>query len=244
MAYMKHVLPVHICLLVCLLAASSSWAEVSVPPFSSLKPGQPLPPALRFIAIPKVKHNKISLIDDQGITVLKVDSSDSAGSVALPFNIDPVKSPLLSWRWKVSRVIDKADMEEKSGDDFAARVYVFFDVPLDSLSFTERTKIRLARLIAGADVPTAALVYVWDNKHRTGYAHASPYIQTVQKFVLQSGPEHVGKWIDETRDVAADFRIAFGREPPRVTGVAIGNDTDQTAEQVSTWFGDFRFGAK
>ena len=241
---MKRALPVVVCTLVCLLVASSLRAEVSVPPFSSLKPGQPLPSTLRFIAIPKVKQNQVSLVDDRDVTVLKVESNDSAGSVSLPFNIDPIKTPLLSWRWKVSRVIDKADMEEKSGDDFAARVYVFFDVPLDSLSFTERTKIRLARLIAGADVPTAALVYVWDNKHRTGYAHASPYIKTVQKFVLQSGPEHVGRWIDETRDVAADFRIAFGYEPPRVTGVAIGNDTDQTAEQVSTWFGDFRFAAK
>ncbi len=224
--------------------AAFARAEVAVPPISSLKPGGALPAAFRFIPIPKVKHNAVSLIDDSGVTVLKIDSNNSAGSIGLPFALEPQATPLLTWRWKVSRVLAKADMEEKSGDDFSARVYVFFDVPLESLSFADRTKIRLARLIAGPDVPTAALCYVWDNKHRIGYAHASPYTNRVHKFVLQSGPEHVGQWKEETRDVAADFRLAFGHEPPRVIGVAIGNDTDNTGEQVTTWFGDVSFRAK
>ena len=62
--------------------------------------------------------------------------------------------------------------------------------------------------------------------------------------LFRSGPEKVGQWIIETRDVAADFRLAFGFDPPRITGVAIGNDTDNTAEQVTTWFGDVRFDNK
>ena len=233
-----------LCTALLTLASLAIAAEIAVPAFSSLKPGQALPPSLRFIAIPKVKHNTVSLVDDQGTTVLKVDSSNSAGSVALPFSVDAATTSMLTWRWKVSRILDKADMEEKSADDFSARVYVFFDVPLASLSFAERTKIRLARLVTGVDVPTAALCYVWDNKHRIGFAHASPYTNSVQKFVLQSGPEKVGQWITETRDVAADFRLAFGVDPPRITGVAIGNDTDNTAEQVTTWFGDVRFDSK
>ena len=98
--------------------------------------------------------------------------------------------------------------------------------------------------MAGVEVPTTALCYVWDNKHAIGFAHASPYTKRVQEFVLESGPEKVGQWITETRDVATDFRRAFGFEPPRVTGVAIGNDTDNTGEQVTTWFGDVHFGNK
>ncbi len=228
-----------------LTVASIAWAsEVVVPMFSSLKAGQTLPPPLRFIAIPKVNRNIVSLVEDQGATVLKVESNNSAGSISLPFSINAETTPHMTWRWKVSRVLDKADMEEKSADDFSARVYVFFDVPLASLSFAERTKIRLARLVTGIDVPTAALCYVWDNKHRIGFAHASPYTNSVQKFVLQSGPEKVGQWLTETRNVAADFRLAFGFEPPRITGVAVGNDTDNTDEQVTTWFGDVRFDSK
>jgi hypothetical protein len=215
-----------------------------IPAFSSLKPGQSLPSPLRFTGLPGIKHNRVSLVDDAGITVLKVESHNSAGSVVLPFAHDPAALPLLNWRWKVSRVLSHADMEEKTGDDFAARVYVFFDVPLAALSFSERTRIRLARLVAGPDVPTSALCYVWDNKHRIGYTQPSPYTTRVQKIVLQSGPEHAGKWMSETRDVAADFRAAFGEEPPRLIGVAVGNDTDNTDEQVTTWFGDVSFAVK
>jgi hypothetical protein len=60
--------------------------------------------------------------------------------------------------------------------------------------------------------------------------------------VLQSGPRRVGQWVSESRDVAADFRAAFGFEAPAVTGVAIGNDTDNTHERVTTWYGDISLG--
>ena len=43
-------------------------------------------------------------------------------------------------------------------------------------------------------------------------------------------------------DLAADFRTAFGDVKPRVTGIAIAADTDQTGETVTAWFGDIRIG--
>ena len=49
------------------------------------------------------------------------------------------------------------------------------------------------------------------------------------------------KWAKESRDVAADFKAAFGFDAPAVTGVAVGNDTDNTADNVTTWFGDVNF---
>jgi len=217
--------------------------DIAVPAISSLKPAAAFPAHFRVITIPKTTHNSMALVQDQGQTVLKVDSNDSTGSLAMPVSLDPAAMPRLTWRWKVSRALDKADTETKAGDDYAARLYVFFDVPLDSLPFFERTKIRLARLVAGQDVPTAALCYVWDNRHRIGYAHMSPYTQRAYMIVMQSGPEHVGQWITEARDVVADFRQAFGHAPPRIIGVAMGNDTDNTHEKVTTWFGDVSFGA-
>ncbi|MBI3715834.1 MAG: DUF3047 domain-containing protein [Betaproteobacteria bacterium] len=218
-------------------------AEAAVPALSSLKPGAAFPAQFHVITIPKTAHSRIALVDDQGKTVLKIDSDNSTGSLAMPFLLDPAATPRLTWRWKVSHALDQADTETKAGDDYAARVYVFFDVPLASLSFVERTKIRLARLVAGQDVPTAALCYVWDNRHRIGHAHMSPYTQRAYMIVLQSGAEYAGRWMTETRDVVADFRQAFGHAPPRIIGVALGSDTDNTHEKVTTWFGDVSFGA-
>ena len=170
---------------------------------------------------------------------MRVDSENSAGSLGLPLTTPAGAANVsLEWRWKVNRMLDKADMRAREGDDFAARVYVFFDVSMDSLSFADRTKLRLARMIAGPDVPTAALCYVWDNTHRIGHTQWSPYTNRARMIVLQSGTSNIEKWITESRDIAADFRDAFGFDAPAVTGVAVGNDTDNTGEHVTTWYGD------
>jgi hypothetical protein len=217
-------------------------ADTGAPPFSTLKPGQPLPMPYRFVAIPGVKHNLVSLVDDSDTTVLKVESNDSAGSIGAPLIATrEAGNTTLTWRWKVDRALSRANMTTKKGDDFAARVYVLFDVPLASLSFMERSKIRMARAVAGADVPTAAICYVWDNKHEIGHSQWSPYTNRVRVIVLQSGNANINKWMMESRDVAADFKAAFGTDAPTVTGIAIGNDTDNTDETVTTWFGDIQF---
>ncbi len=214
------------------------------PPFSSLTPGQDLPKEFRVIALPKIAHNKFSLVADEGRTVLRVESDNSAGSLGMPLTVPAGAAgndATLQWRWKVDRMLEKADMDRKLGDDFAGRVYVFFDVPLESLSFMDRGKIRIARMVAGADVPAAALCYVWDNQHRIGHTAWSPYTNRVRKIVLQSGPSRLGQWMSESRDVAADFREAFGFAAPAVTGVAVGNDSDNTDDHVTTWFDDVSF---
>lgn len=209
--------------------------------FSSHKPGEAVGTPFRVITLPKIAVNRFAFVDDGGTTVLKVESNNSAGSIAVPLATTREQGTVLHWRWKVDRVLERADLDLKTGDDFSARVYVFFDVPLASLSFLERSKIRLARLVAGEDVPTAALCYVWDNKHRVGHTAWSPYSTRVRKTVLQSGPEAVGAWREEARDVAADFKAAFGIEMPAVTAVAVGNDTDNTDDHAVAWFGDLRF---
>ncbi len=240
---MKFLLPI-----LALIALSTLTRSAEVTPlFSSLTAGQALPKEFHVINLPKIAQNSFSLATDDGKTVLRVDSDNSAGSIDIPLtasrldNAPGAGSTVLEWRWKVSRVLEKADMEDKSGDDHAARVYVFFDVPLKSLSFVERSKLQLARMLMGAEVPTAALCYVWDNRHRIGYTAWSPYTHRLRKIVLQSGPAHVAQWMTETRDVAADFRDAFGFDAPAVTSVAVGNDTDNTDERVTTWFGDISF---
>ena len=210
--------------------------------FSKLSPGQAMPKDFRMVAYPNIKPNKFALVFDEGKTVLRVESNNSAGSMAVPVSLLGAQaSTTLQWRWKVDRLLDKADMDEKLADDHSARLYVFFDVPLESLPFADRTKIKLARSISGIDVPTAALCYVWDNKHRVGYTAWSPFTRQLRKVVLQSGPGAVGQWRLEARDVAADFKEAFGFEAPAITGISVGNDTDNTDDRVTSWFGDVSF---
>jgi hypothetical protein len=90
-------------------------------------------------------------------------------------------------------------------------------------------------------VPTAALCYVWDNHHPVGTSQWNPYTDRVRMIVLESGSARAGGWVEERRDLERDFRTWFPESShpvPAITGVAAGNDTDQTGEAATAWFGD------
>jgi hypothetical protein len=116
-----------------------------------------------------------------------------SGSVAHSIDANP-HGVALAWRWKVDRVVQAADMERRSGDDYAARVYVFFDVPRADLPWNTRIKIAAIELIYGKPVPTAAICYVWDNRHPVGASQWNAYTDRVRMVVLRSGAAEAGEW--------------------------------------------------
>jgi hypothetical protein len=208
-------------------------------PFSALQPGD-LQEPWRLLTLANVKGAEVALVPEEGVTVLRVRSAAASGSAAQSVDAD-TQGLALTWRWKVDRVVQGADMERRSGDDYAARVYVFFDVPRSDLPWNTRLRIAAIELIYGKPVPTAAICYIWDNRHPVGTSQWNAYTDRVRMVVLRSGD--AGEWRTERRELDADYRAAFGSSGPlpRVNGVAAGNDTDQTGERVTAWFGDFRF---
>jgi len=213
--------------------------------FSSASPGTGFPPGWAVQTLPGVeKPNRFELHREGGETVLYIASDRSASTLAFPVRADITDSPLLSWRWKVSRAVDGSDFRQKAGDDYAARVYVLFDLPPERLSVGERMKISAARLLNGVDIPAAALCYVWGNKQAAGESAPNPYTDRVRMIVVDSGNEHAGQWQTVTRDVVADFKSAFGEPVPPIAGLAVSADTDNTAEAVETRFGDLHFEAR
>ncbi len=230
-------------------AAGLAWAAASTQPsaFSAVAPGEALPPGWKHLTVPPHKANTVRLVATPGATVLESRARAAAGTAGFALEADPARTPVLAWKWKVDRVISAADLRTKKGDDFAARVYATFDVPAEGLGLATRAKIRLARILHGVQIPTAALCYVWDNRHPEGTIAPSAYTERVRVVVARSGGASVGEWVAESRDLEADFRAAFPewRGPvPRLTGIAAGNDTDQTGETATAWFGDFRLEAR
>ena len=223
-------------LLLVALATSAAETGSTIPPFSAAAPGAVLPAPWRVMTLPRRRAADVSLVADAGTTVLRVRSEDAFGTAAITLDRE---AGIVSWRWKVDRVLGGARIGTKEGDDFAARVYVSFEIPPEDLTFAERARLDLARLLYG-DVPAAAICYVWDNAAPQGTSLWSPWAERVRIVVLRSGNGEAGRWLDERRDVAADFREAFGRPAPRMSGIAAGSDTDQTHESVTAWFGDFR----
>ena len=219
-------------------------APRQVPALSAAALGSVVPAGWRHQTLPKVERaNDFELVSDQGQHVLKVRSSASASSWVAPVRIDATRSPLLRWRWKVSHSLAGSDLRTKRADDYAARLYVFFDLPLEGLSLAERLRIRASRALSGVDVPAAALCYVWGHAQPAGRTGWNPYTDRVQMIVVDSGDTHAMQWRAVERDVRRDWLDAFGAPVPPISGVALGADTDNTGDQVEAWFGDVGFSA-
>ncbi|MDO8304757.1 MAG: DUF3047 domain-containing protein, partial [Herminiimonas sp.] len=92
-----------------------------------------------------------------GVLAIEAKANKSMALLGRPVTVDLKKTPVLCWQWRIDAPVAAADMTRKSGDDYAARVYLTFAVAPDQLSFGTRTKLRLARSIYGAQVPDAAL---------------------------------------------------------------------------------------
>jgi len=151
---------------------------------------------------------------------IKATSHSSASGLYYKINYDTKKYPILTWRWKVNHVLSNGNALKKEGDDYAARIYVVFP----SILFWK----------------TKAINYIWANKLPRGTAVANPYSSNSIMIAVESGESKTGQWIEERRNVFEDFRMHFGKDPPRVGAISIMTDTDNTGEEAIAWYGPIR----
>jgi hypothetical protein len=221
------------------VAVAADVVPDGIAPFSSARPGAQPPGAWHATKIPKVPRETLyTLVNDGGTVVLRAEAQSSMSGLTHPLHVDANATPILRWRWKVNGVPQTSAFGTKAGDDYAARVYVLFDYDLSRLPFASRMKVKVARMLYGAAVPAAGLCYVWDAKAPVGTTGWSAYTDRLRMIVVESGVARVGQWVDVRRNVAEDFRAAFGEDPPAISGVAIATDTDNTGEAVTAWYGD------
>lgn len=223
-------------------AVAGEINRVTVAGFSRLAPGAELPAQWRTLTVPRIKrHTRYSLQKIDDVTVLQAEADASMSSLATDLDVDPASTPWLHWRWRIAMVNPRSGLERKDQDDFVARIYVFFDFDIGRLPLFQRVKIRVARAIYGDQLPLAALCYVWSNKDAVGTTAWNAYTDRVRMIVASSGNEQAGKWVEVRRNVVDDYRAAFGEPVPRITGVAIATDTDDTQARSTAWYADMFF---
>lgn len=159
-----------------------------------------------------------SLVKENGRTVLKAHSKMSASGLIKKVKLDPNRFHYLRWSWKVAGIIRNGDERTKAGDDYAARVYVVFPG-----RFFWQTK---------------AINYIWANRLPKGESIANAYTSNARMVAVESGPEKTGQWINEERDILADYRRLFKEEPREIGAIAIMTDTDNTGEEAIAWYGE------
>ncbi len=187
-----------------------------------------------------IKPNTFTVVDWDGVAAIEVKSSASMSLLGRPVEVDLARTPVLCWRWRVDAPLQSADMTRRSGDDYAARLYVSLALPESEKSLGLRTQLRIARSIWGPAVPDAALNYVWDNRQPVGAERPNAYTDRTTMVVLRSGGADAGKWVQERRHIGRDAARLYGVSAKPVQ-LAITADTDNTGESARAGFADLHW---
>lgn len=210
--------------------------------FSTEKAGDALPVGWELFTFKDIERRtdyRLTVMDGQ--TVVQSTAEASASALTRKISIDPREYPILQWRWKIANVLKKENLYRKEGDDYPARVYIIFEYDSDRVGFVEKLKYETAKMFYGTYPPLATLNYIWSSNAPVGLVAPNPYTDRAMMVVVQSSEENLNIWVNEERNIYADYRKAFKDEPPMISGVAIMTDTDNTGESATAYYGDILF---
>lgn len=160
---------------------------------------------------------------------LEVLTERSVSLLYYPIPVDLARTPCLTWRWRVDRTMEPADLTRKDVDDRPLAVYVAFPYVAAEASLGERMKRLLTEQIEGPDTPDRVLIYIWGGQGARGMRFPSPHIGAAGPMeILRPGDSALGVWQEERVDVEADYRRAFGAPPPPTQYIAVAGDSDDT----------------
>jgi hypothetical protein len=240
-------------------AARPAWIAVSIvllvlPPalvaqdekagiaFSTIAPSAQLPAGWKNLPVVRGKPmTQYTLIHDGHTTVLQADANRSASALMHEGNIDLLRSPVVTWRWKVERPIEGADNRVGSKEDAPARLVFLFDGDKSKLSVFDRAKMDLAKRLGGQDLPYATRMYIWSTNAAPGAVIANPHTDRVEMIVVSGQPGDAGQWQNLRRNIVQDYERVFHEPPGRITGYGLLTDTDNTGTSTRAWYGDLEF---
>ena len=202
----------------------------STPPPPTADGWQPL-------ALPGKALTRYSWTEKDGRPALEAAAERSASIWRK--RLDPALTSVREVRfsWWVQHLIPGANVSEVDHEDAVARVIFGFGGDIDSLPMRTRMKFELAQALTGEAPPYATLMYVWDSKLPVGTVVINPRSDRIRKIVVDSGPAELRRWRDHRRDLAADFRLAFGEEPGPLQSMAVMTDSDNNRGSARTWYG-------
>jgi hypothetical protein len=171
----------------------------------------------------KTSYRLIHLKDK---VVLAAESKNSASGLIKKVRVDIEKYPYLNWSWRIENRLDIENEKIKSGDDYAARIYVVI-----------YGGILLWR--------TKAINYVWASSASKGETWPNAFAgKHAQMMALRNRQDSISTWYYEKRNVKEDLKRMFGKEFHYIDAIALMTDTDNSHGQVRAYYGDIYFSEK
>jgi hypothetical protein len=201
-----------------LLVSAPAWAEdhMVIADFSSVLDAAGVPTGWQV----KEKSGKadFAIVKDNGISAARFRSSNTSFSLQREVKVDLKQFPMLTWKWKATKLPAGGDFRKSKTDDQAAQLFVAF------------TK-------------TKSIVYIWDTSAPQGLMESTSPVpfMTVKVIVVRSGPTEMGKWLSESRNVYEDYKKLYGSEPPPVSGIRLQINSQHTETSAESYFAEVVF---
>ena len=163
-------------------------------------------------ALPMVPHTAfylatVSSAEDGRVLVIEADRSSGIMMSAPPVDLE--RLPIMHWRWRVVRQLNLADRERREPDDQVGVVYIG----------------------DGNRVRQYCVAYRWEHNTPLGAGGFKRYkggLLLAKCFCLRNRDTRPGEWVEEYRNVAVDFRAAFGRALDRRFILCVGGNSQYT----------------
>lgn len=161
---------------------------------------------------------------EDGETILTATAAGTASAFYREGKVDLQQTPCLHWRWRITATApDTLAEQTRSGDDYAARVYV---VRSGGLRFWRAKTIN----------------YVWSANQPVDTRWPNAYAgNNAQMWALDSGNTLANQWQWHSRDIQQDWQQAFGEPIAGLDGIAIMTDGDDSGSQLNAAYATLRF---
>lgn len=166
---------------------------------------------------------KVLNCKDLETNVLRLKSNQASYYFQKAVDIDVNRYGKFTFKWKVKKHPMGGDVRKRSTDDQAAQVLLAFE---------------------GRNI----ISYIWDPTAPVGYSKDSsiPFIVSQKILVVQSGDDKKNRdqWFTITRDINADYKKLYGRNAPKLAGVAIQINSQHTESFCEAQIGPLKFEKK
>lgn len=161
---------------------------------------------------------------ENGDAILNATAAGTASAFYREGKINLQQTPCLHWRWRINATAPaQLDEQSKTGDDYAARVYV---VRSGGLMFWRAKTIN----------------YVWSANQPRDSRWSNAYAgDNARMWALDSGNLLADQWQWHSRDVQQDWQVAFGETIRELDGIAIMTDGDDSGSQLSAAYATLQF---
>jgi len=201
-----------------LLLSTASWASDSViiADFSTGVNEKGVPQGWQI----KEKSGKadFAVVKDGDLDAVRFRSAVTSFSLEKEVKVNLKQFPVLTWKWKVTKLPVGGDFRKSKTDDQAAQLFLAFS-------------------------KTKAIVYIWDTTAPQGTMGdaAAPFFMSIKAVVVRSGAADTGKWITESRNVYDDYKKLFNDEPSEVAGVRLQINSQHTETSAESYFANAVF---